>query len=305
MSVPPLGPYVAASAWGARNGPGLVRRVLDRGRTWRAVLLMVVTTVFGALLTAAWIALVAMGWPLISLCFGLAALSAWALLAEAVARWWWFPRSFSGPVLTVSPSGEQATAWIRSGAAMVRPVSLQVVIGAAAAGEVTAAVVGGHSWAFVTAGLLAVLGLWMALPFLRRDVTAGGLYLTPHGLEHVWGSSTTSVPWDDLELTPAYEPLGLLRTAQLQHDKGSWHHGDPTDAVRGGGVPIPQAYLPGPPILIERQLRAAAGSPCQRILLGTPTSLEQYEQELARWQLGEQLDTPAAPGTDHRRGPGA
>lgn len=305
MSVPPLGPYVAASAWGARNGPGLVRRVLDRGRTWRAVLLMVVTTAFGALLTAAWIALVAMGWPLISLCFGLAALSAWALLAEAGARWWWFPRSFSGPVLTVSPSGEQATAWIRSGAAMVRPVSLQVVIGAAAAGEVAAAVVGGHAWAFVTAGVLAALGLWMALPFLRRDVTAGGLYLTPHGLEHVWGSSTTSVRWDDLELTPPYEPLGLLRTAQLQHGRRGWHHGDPTDNVRGGGVPIPQAYLPGPPILIERQLRAAAGSPCQRILLGTPTSLEQYEQELARWQLGEQLETPAAPGTDHRRGPGA
>ena len=305
MTIGPVGPIVAASSWGARTGPGFVRRVLDRGRTWRAVLLMVVTAAFGALLTAAWIALVAMGWPLISLAFGLAGLSAWALLADAVARWWWSPRCLDGPVLAVSPSGEQATAWIRSGAAMVRPVALQVVLWALAAGEATAAVVGEQSWAFVTAGLLAVLGLWTALPFLRRDVTAGGLYLTPHGVEHVWGSSTASVPWDDLELTPAYEPLGLAWTAGLRHDGRGWHHGDPTDAVRNGGAPIPQAYLAGPPVLIERQLRAAAGSPRQRILLGTPASLEQYEHELARWRLGEQVDAPAAPGTDHRRSPGA
>ncbi len=304
MTIGPIGPIVAASAWGARSGPGIVRRVLDRGRTWRAVLLMVVAAVFGALFTLAWIALVAMGWPLFSLAFGLAALSAWALLADAVARWWWFPRSFAGPVLSVSPSGEQSTAWIRSGAALVRPVALQVAIWVASVGEAVAAVRGGHSWAFVTAGLLAALGLWMALPFLRRDVTAGGLYLTPHGVEHVWGSSVTSVPWDDLELSPVYEPLGLTRTARLRHDKRGWHHGDPTDAVRNGGVPIPQAYLAGPPVLIERQLRASAGSPRQRGVLGTPTSLEQYEHELARWRLGEQLDTPSAPWTDHRRSPG-
>lgn len=305
MTFGPVGPAFAASYWGARTGPGFVRRVLDRGRTWRAASLMVVTTAFGALLTAAWIALVATGWPSISLAFGLGALSAWALLADAVARWWWSPRSLDGPVLAVSPSGEQSTAWIRSGAAMVRPVALQVVIWAAAAGEAIAAVTGEQSWAFVTAGLLAVLGLWMALPFLRRDASAGGLYLTPHGVEHVWGSSTASVPWDDLELTPAYEPLGLVRTAELRHDKRGWHHGDPTDHVRGGGVPIPQAYLAGPPVLIERQLRSAAGSPRQRDVLGTPTSLEQYEHELARWRIGEQLDTPPAPGTDHRRSPGA
>lgn len=276
MSIPPLGPYVAASAWGAKHGPAIIRRINDSGRTWRAALLIVGYALFAAMLTAAWVVMMALGYPLLSLALGLAATSGWFVVAEGVARWWWHPRSSTGPVLAPAPSGAPATAWPRSAAAMVRPVALLLVLLACAAGEVVASVVGGHAWGLVAPALLLALVVWLALPMLRRRAAPGGLYLTAEGIEHVWGAASTSVSWDDVELLPLHGPFGLRRTHGTRHDRGGWFHQDPVDHVRRPDISIPLAYLPSPAALVRQQVDEYRHHPERRRELGGPRSLEWY-----------------------------
>lgn len=274
MSLPPIGPIAAASAWGAKNGPGIIRRVQDGGRTWQAALLIVGYAIFGALLLAAWLVLVVSGLPLISLAFGIAALSAVVVVSESVARWWWHPRSVSGPVLATSPAGAPATAWLRSRAALIRPVGLLVMLVLCAVGEVVAGVVGDHPWAFVTPVLLVGLAGWLAVPFLRRRVSAGGLYLTPDGIEHVWGSAVAEGPWSSVRLLPRTGPFGL-RAEGLRYDGRGWIHQESAERVPGG-ILVPTAFLPSTETGLRRELEAYLASPEQRSALGAAATLDWF-----------------------------
>ncbi|MGJ9412896.1 hypothetical protein ACHAAC_09325 [Aeromicrobium sp. CF4.19] len=274
MSIPPLGPIAAASTWGAEHGPRIIRQINDSGRTWRAALMMVGSAVFGLLLTAVWIVLMVMGVPLLSLVLGVAATSAWFAVAEGAARWWWHPRSDSGPVLTDAPSGTPALAWRRSRASMVRPVGLVVLLLACAVGEVVAAAAGGHRWGYVAPALLVAIVVWLAVPFLRGRVTAGGLYLTPTGIEHVWGAAVASVSWADAALLPDHGPFGLRRTPGTRHDRRGWHIQDPVDHVRRPDVTIPLAYLTSPARMVRPLVEEYLHHRALRPELGTPASLD-------------------------------
>lgn len=263
--------FIAPAAWGARNGPGIVRRALDAGRTWRAVLLMVGTALFSSLFTVVWAVTVAMGRPLLSLVFGLACWSGWVVLVDCVARWVRAPYAATGPVLAPSPSGRPATAWLRSGWALARPWAVVAAFSIVVVGDLVAWVVGDASaWLLLGAGVTAVLvvvNLWAA----RRGVSAGGLYLTAEGIEHVWGPALTRVPWDDLRVV---EPLALKRTPGLERvRRGEWWCVDTTDRS-GRAVPIPSAYLGDRTDVLRRLLIDHVTRPAQRDALGTSRSLE-------------------------------
>lgn len=275
MSLPPIGPIAAASAWGAKNGPGIIRRVQDGGRTWQAALMIVGYAIFGVLLLAAWVMLVVSGVPLISLAFGIAALSAAVVVTESIARWWWHPRSSSGPVLATSPGGVPATVWLRSRAALIRPVGLLVMLVIGAAGEVVAGAVGDHGWAYVAPVLLVGLAGWLALPFLRGQVRAGGLYLTPDGLEHVWGAAIAQAPWSSVRLLPGAGPFGLEADARLRHDKRGWIHEESAERVPGA-VLLPTGFLTSTEPVLRREIEAYLASPQQRSALGTVATLDWF-----------------------------
>lgn len=263
--------FIAPAAWGARHGPRIIRRALDAGRTWRAVLLMVGATSFSALFTVVWAFTVAMGRPLLSLVFGLACWSGWVVLVDCVGRWVRAPHADAGPVLTTSPSGRPATAWLRSGWALARPWAVVVAFSIVVVGDVVAWVVGDSSaWLLLGAGLAAVLvvvNLWAA----RRGVSAGGLYLTAEGIEHVWGPARTYVPWDQVRIVG---PLALERTPGLERvRRGEWWCVDTTDRSRRA-IPVPSAYLTDRPDVLRRQVIDYAVRPAQRPALGTGRSLE-------------------------------
>ncbi|KQP77895.1 hypothetical protein ASF37_04485 [Aeromicrobium sp. Leaf289] len=263
--------FVAPAAWGARNGPGIVRRALDAGRTWRAVLLMLGTTLFSSLFTVVWAVTVAMGRPLLSLVFGLACWSGWVVAVDVVGRWVRAPHADDGPVLATAPSGRPATAWLRPGWALARPWAVVAAFSIVVVGEGVAWVLGDSSaWTLLGAGfvvLLLVPNLWMA----RRGVQAGGLYLTAEGVEHVWGPASTRVSWESLEIVG---PLGLERTPGLERvRRGEWWCVDTTDRS-GRAIPIPSAYLGDRTDVLRRLLIDHATRPAQRHALGTSRSLE-------------------------------
>lgn len=275
MSLPPVGPIAAASAWGAKRGPRIIRGIQDTGRTWRAALMIGGYGIFGVLLLAAWIMLVVSGLPLVSLAFGIGALSAVVVVAESAARWWWHPRSSSGPVIATSPGGVAATVWPRSRAALIRPVGLLAMLVLCAAGEVAAGVVGDHGWAFVAPVVLVGLAGWMALPFLRGQVRSGGLYLTADGLEHVWGAAVIEAPWPAVRLLPASGPFGLETDARLRHDRRGWIHQESAERVPGA-VLVPTAFLTSTEPELRREIAAYLSSPEQRSALGTAATLDWF-----------------------------
>jgi hypothetical protein len=261
--------FFAAGALGAQYGPGLIRKVLDAGRTWRAVLLTGFAAVFSAVLTLVWGATLVEGLPLVALVLGLAAWSGWVVLVECVARWVHAPHR-PGPVLTTSPAGLPATAWVRSGWALARPWATVAALAVTVVGEVVAWLRSDESaWFLLGAALVAalvVVTLWPA----RRGVRAGGLYLTREGLEHVWGPALTQVAWDDVRVVP---PLALERTEGLRRlRRGEWWCVDRTDRVRRA-VPVPSAYLGDPPDVVRRRLLDLAAHPSARRDLGTSASL--------------------------------
>lgn len=270
-----IGPYLAASTWGAKRGPYFFRRVLDTGRTVRVVLLLLVLSVFSAPWTALWVYLVVTGVPLGSLMMGLAGLSGYAVVADGIARWWWHPRSTSGPVVTTSPSGRPATAWLRSRGALVRPVAVTVVFVVLAIGEVVASFVGDRMWGLIGAAVLVAFMAWFAWPLLLGRARAGGLYLTQHGVEHVWGSDRADVPWEAVQLTSPILPLGLLRHPLARRDKGGWQVWDVPDRLIGSDdVPVPSAYLTDHAEAVRAVVHRFAVDPRTRSALGTQQSIE-------------------------------
>lgn len=263
--------FVAPAAWGARNGPGIIRRALDAGRTWRAALLLVFSTLYSLLFTVVWAVTVAMGRPLLSLVFGLACWSGWVVVVDAVARWVRAPHADDGPVLAAAPSGLPATAWLRPGWALARPWAVVAAFSIVVVGEVVAWLLGDSSaWTLLGAGLVLlalVPNLWLA----RRGVQAGGLFLTAEGVEHLWGPASTRVPWESLEIVG---PLGLERTHGLERvRRGEWWCVDTTDRS-GRAIPIPSAYLGDSVDVLRRQLIDYAVRPAQRTALGTSRSIE-------------------------------
>lgn len=113
------------------------------------------------------------------------------------------------------------------------------------------------------------------LPFALGRVAAGGVYLTPSGIEHRFGVRTAYLPWDGFELPNVgvpfslRNPLGPTETKSFPYDIPI----DVTDRVRGG-VAAPTPYLALKPDHLVALLAMYAGRPRRQEHLGTTRSLE-------------------------------
>jgi hypothetical protein len=109
-----------------------------------------------------------------------------------------------------SPDGERATVLPFSGAALASPVVMMVlVLVAGAVGAVVAQGDGSTPWVVICV-VLAVGALALLLPVIGGRVRAGGVYLTPQGIEHRRLGTSWRLPWDDVEGVVPQEPVPVL-----------------------------------------------------------------------------------------------
>ncbi len=135
-----------------------------------------------------------------------------------------------------------ATVIPRSGAALVTP--LVMVLGQTAL-LVIMAVVSTELW-WLSAGfiLLAVPSAMRVIPVLLGRARAGGIYLTPSGLEHTWGVRTVTFSWDEVFVCAT--DVSFRICGHPETDAKSFPLDIPTDATDRaprGEPPTPMAYL--------------------------------------------------------------
>ncbi|MET1060923.1 MAG: hypothetical protein ABWX84_15080 [Nocardioides sp.] len=264
----------AGGAWGARNGPWIIRRALDSGRPGRYLSVLVFTVCFTAFVGAVAALGALLGYVWLVLLFGLPSVGGVATTVTVLTRWWWNRRPQRGAVLTIAPSGAPATAYLRSRAALLPAAA--IAFGFLALG-VTTVVVGALNDSIagvVVGGLVAAYALLLVLPFLT-GADAGGVYLTRGGVEHRWGLTTTSVPWASLLAPRAHVPFGLWLPPDAQHRTGRplIMPTDVTDTVPKGYAAVPPAFLPLTMDELIKTLETLQATPSAQAQLGTPESL--------------------------------
>lgn len=243
--------YAGAGAWGARVVPGAIRRALDTERplVLAGVLLAELVTLacFGLVAVAALVVGAHVGrgvrWLVVGTflaCVG----GALTWVAEAVARWWWSRRRPGVATTSTAPSGAPSTAVLRSRAALVTPWVAAVV--PVAWGLGMAFIVRESLWAATVFVLLAAASTARLVPLVSGRAAAGGVHLTPAGLELTWGVTTTTIPWDEVEWA-RWAPQAAL----FERTPGTVEHrsfpvdmpSDVVDQVPTGAVRTPLPYL--------------------------------------------------------------
>lgn len=240
----------SAGAWGARNGPPFIRRLLDRERaaTFVGLLLaeLVLLAGFAGVLVAVlvvsrdeplWLRALVVGALAMTVCGGLV----WVV--EAVSRWSWSVRRPDRLVLAPAPSGATSTAVLRSRGSLATPLANAVLVTAWCVFMVvlTASV----PWVAVAFGLVTLAACARLAPFVLGRVSAGGVYLTPTAVELRWGVRSASVPWESVRGRPDDLAHGLAgatdpstsRTFPVDIPL------DVTDQPGPGRVAVPVAYL--------------------------------------------------------------
>ena len=273
--------YASLGAWGARNGPRIIRRLLDRERPWTYVALVVVDVVVLAFVTLMCVLLFMtssdqplwLRWLVLG-SFSLVACGVALWLLEAVSRWWWSRRRPGVPSLATAPSGAPSTAVPRSRAALVTPfaiVALQTLWC-----MLMVAIVADAPLIAALFGVLTVASGSRLLPFLLGRAAAGGVFLTEGGVELRWGVRTTVVPWDALRGYPIDPTEGLPSGYAVTTEKAFPIDvpTDVTDRVGPGRVAVPVAYLAIGARELGELLAFYAGRPRLRGHLGTRASLD-------------------------------
>lgn len=184
-----------------------------------------------------------------------------------------YPRRRPGAKTGTAPSGAPATVFTRSPVVVV----LSTLVPAALAGW---AVLGcvlaagrGQTTASVVLGLVAVGLATPLVAVVRGRVAAGGLYLTPAGVEHRKESVSWSVPWDDVTGVVPGEPLALLVRAQPRLRTSTrvlWQR-EPTGPR--GTVAVDSRYLAADSRVIAAVVARCVAEPAHRRRLGTQESL--------------------------------
>jgi hypothetical protein len=130
-------------------------------------------------------------------------------------------------------------------------------------------------WLSMIFGVLSVAAASRLLPFVLGRVAAGGVFLTPSGIEHQFGVRTTFLPWDGFEVPQVGVPFGLRSRLGARETKTFAYDipMDTTDRVRGG-VAAPTPYLALEPANLVALLAMYAGRPKRQAHLGTSRSLE-------------------------------
>ena len=252
-----LGELALLAAFGALAGVTLVR-----GPTW------------GMNIVFVWF----IGWVLLACS---AATLVW--MAEAVARWWWHAHKRGrvrrdGGVrasLAPAPSGTPSTAVLRSRASLVTPWGFALATTGSCV--VMAAVTTRMPWVSVAFATAAVACAVRLAPLVLGRARAGGVHLTPDGLELRWGVTTTNVPWDDLPTPQPWDDARVLRTTEGTAVHRSFPVDMPTDVldhVPHGVVAVPLTYLALPADRLWALVDLGRSRPDLRRHFGTASSLE-------------------------------
>jgi len=275
-----IGSYASAGAWGARYGPVLIRRMLDRERAATFVLLLLAELVLLAVFAGALVALllVTQDEPLWLRALGvgtfaMATCGAVVWVVEAVARWSWSVRRPGRLVLAEAPSGAASTAVLRSRGSFATPLTNAVLVTAWCVLMVvlTAPV----PWAAVLFGLVTLAAGVRLAPFVLGRAATGGVYLTPTAVELRWGVRSASVPWETVRGRPDDLAHGLAgatdatgaRTFPVDVPL------DVTDQPVPGRVAVPVAYLSLRADDLSELIGWYAAQPALRARLGTQESL--------------------------------
>ena len=258
--------YFSLAAWGAHRGPTLIRRALDSERAVVFAAIVLADLVMLVLSAEVYVLFLRTGpherlWVRFLIMGSLLLVAAGAVvgLAEAASRWWWSRRRPGRLCLATAPSGTPATAVPRSRAALVTPLALALSHTAWCIGMAATTV--RIWWLSTIFGLLAVAAASQLLPFVFGRVAAGGVFLTPAGIEHRFGVRTTFLPWDGFEVPQVGVPfrlrsgLGARETKSFPVDIPM----DVTDRLRQGR-PSGADALSCPRV---REARGAAGDVCR------------------------------------------
>jgi hypothetical protein len=275
-----IGGYASAGAWGARNGPAFIRRMLDRERAGTFVALLLAELAVLAASAGVLVAVLVVSadeplWlrALVVGAFGLTTAGALVWVVEAVSRWWWSVRRPGILVLATAPSGAASTAVRRSRGSLATPVTTALVLPAWCV--LMAVLTAPSPWVAMLFVLLALVAGSRLAPFVLGRAAAGGVYLTPAAIELRWGVRSASVPWesvrgrpDDLAhgLAGAVDPAVRAFPVDVPLDV--------TDRPLPGRVAVPVAYLWLRADELAELIGWYAVQPGLRAHLGTRPSLE-------------------------------
>lgn len=204
-------------------------------------------------------------------------------MAEAVARWWWHAhkrgrvRRGGGlrATLAPAPSGTPSTAVVRSRASLVTPWGFALATTGSCV--VMAVVTIRMPWVAVAFAAAAVACAVRLAPLVLGRATAGGVHLTPAGLELRWGVTTTTVRWDDLPTPQPWDDGRVLSATAALTVHRSFPVDMPTDVldhVPHGVVAVPMTYLALPADRLWALVELGQSRPDLRRHFGTPSSLE-------------------------------
>ncbi|MGO4664144.1 hypothetical protein AB4Z14_19960 [Terrabacter sp. 2TAF16] len=275
-----IGSYASAGAWGARYGPVLIRRMLDRERSGTYVVLVLAELALVAAFAGVLVALliVTRDEPLWLRALGvgtvaMATCGAVVWVVEAAARWSWSVRRPERLVLAAAPSGAASTAVLRSRGSFATPLTNAILVTAWCAFMVvlTAPV----PWAAVVFGLATLASCARLAPFALGRASAGGVYLTPTAVELRWGVRSASVPWETVRGAPDDLAHGLAGATDATGDRAFPVDVplDVTDQPFAGRVAVPVAYLWLRADELSELIGWYATQPALRARLGTQESL--------------------------------
>ncbi|WP_020142003.1 hypothetical protein [Terracoccus sp. 273MFTsu3.1] len=275
-----IGSYASAGAWGARNGPALIRRMLDRERAGTYALLLLaelgVLAVFAGVCVALlvvtrdeplWLRALGVG------TFAMATCGAAVWVVEAISRWSWSVRRPGRLVLASAPSGAASTAVLRSRGSFATPLANAVLVTGWCAFMVV--LTAAAPVAAVVFGLLTLASCARLAPFVLGRASAGGVYLTPTAVELRWGVRSASVPWETVLGAPddlAHGLAGATAASGARTFPVDVPH-DVTDQPVAGRVAVPVAYLWLRADELSELIGWYAAQPALRARLGTQESL--------------------------------
>lgn len=185
----------------------------------------------------------------------------------------WFVRHRPGGTVSVAPSGVPATAFLRSSV----PTALSGVVPALLAlwAVLGCVLVDGPAAKVV----LALLALGLASPLValaRGHVAAGGLYLTPAGIEQRKEAVSWSIPWEHLSGVVPGEPLALTLSGPAPEPEVRtrllWQR-EPKGLP--GVVAVDSRYLAADPVVIAAVIGRCLADPAVRSRMGTPDVVQE------------------------------
>lgn len=180
----------------------------------------------------------------------------------------WYVRHRPGLTTAQAPSGARATAFLRSPVPLVMSVAVPVVL---ALWAVAGSLVADRVAARVVLLLIALVLATPLVAVVRGRVAAGGLYLTPQGLEQRKEAVSWSVPWEHVSGVVPGEPLALTLSGPaprpVVRTRWLWRR---EPSAPGGMLAVDSRYLSEPPVVVAELIARCVVDPALRARMGMP-----------------------------------